>query len=79
MLADGGTNPANGRGAIYLARTPMVEGMKSGGGEKADRRVDGSATAPGTRYSPMRGGDVVMWITAPPCIADGHGRRTNRA
>jgi alpha-ketoglutarate-dependent 2,4-dichlorophenoxyacetate dioxygenase len=56
-------NPANGRGAIYLAsHAYAVEGMEAAAGKKLIDELMAAATAPGTSYlHPWRKGDVVMW------------------
>ena len=56
-------NPANGRGAIYLAsHAYAVEGMEAAAGKKLIDELMELATAPGTSYlHPWRRGDVVMW------------------
>jgi alpha-ketoglutarate-dependent 2,4-dichlorophenoxyacetate dioxygenase len=56
-------NPANGRGALYLAsHAYAVEGMEPAVGKKLIDELMQAATAPGTSYvHPWRGGDVVMW------------------
>jgi alpha-ketoglutarate-dependent 2,4-dichlorophenoxyacetate dioxygenase len=56
-------NPANGRGAIYLAsHAYAVEGMEAAAGKQLIDELMASATAPGTSYlHPWRRGDVVMW------------------
>jgi alpha-ketoglutarate-dependent 2,4-dichlorophenoxyacetate dioxygenase len=56
-------NPANGRGAIYLAsHAYAVEGMEAAAGKKLIDELMALATAPGTSYlHQWRGGDVVMW------------------
>jgi alpha-ketoglutarate-dependent 2,4-dichlorophenoxyacetate dioxygenase len=56
-------NPANGRGAIYLAsHAYAVEGMAASEGKKLIDDLMELATAPGTSYlHPWRRGDVVMW------------------
>jgi alpha-ketoglutarate-dependent 2,4-dichlorophenoxyacetate dioxygenase len=56
-------NPANGRGAIYLAsHAYAVEGMEPAPGKKLIDELMAAATAPGTSYlHPWRSGDVVMW------------------
>jgi alpha-ketoglutarate-dependent 2,4-dichlorophenoxyacetate dioxygenase len=57
------TNPANGRGAIYLAsHAYAVEGMEAAAGKKLIDELMEIATAPGTSYlHQWREGDVVMW------------------
>ena len=56
-------NPANGRGAIYLAsHAYAVEGMEVAAGKKLIDELMAAATAPGASYlHPWRKGDVVMW------------------
>jgi alpha-ketoglutarate-dependent 2,4-dichlorophenoxyacetate dioxygenase len=56
-------NPANGRGAIYLAsHAYAVEGMEPAAGKKLIDGLMAAATAPGTSYlHQWRSGDVVMW------------------
>jgi alpha-ketoglutarate-dependent 2,4-dichlorophenoxyacetate dioxygenase len=56
-------NPANGRGAIYLAsHAYAVEGMEPAAGRKLIEELMEAATAPGVSYlHQWRGGDVVMW------------------
>ena len=56
-------NPANGRGAIYLAsHAYAVEGMEPAAGKKLIDELMAVATAPGTSYKHQwRKGDVVMW------------------
>jgi alpha-ketoglutarate-dependent 2,4-dichlorophenoxyacetate dioxygenase len=56
-------NPANGRGAIYLAsHAYAVEGMEPAVGKKLIEELMAFATAPGTSYvHQWRKGDVVMW------------------
>ena len=56
-------NPANGRGALYLAsHAYAVEGMDPIAGEKFIDELTIAATAPGTTYvHAWRAGDVVMW------------------
>jgi alpha-ketoglutarate-dependent 2,4-dichlorophenoxyacetate dioxygenase len=56
-------NPANGRGAIYLAsHAYAVEGMEPAAGKKLIDELMAFATAPGTSYMHQwRKGDVVMW------------------
>jgi alpha-ketoglutarate-dependent 2,4-dichlorophenoxyacetate dioxygenase len=56
-------NPANGRGAIYLAsHAYAVEGMGAAAGKQLIDELMALATAPGTSYlHQWRGGDVVMW------------------
>jgi alpha-ketoglutarate-dependent 2,4-dichlorophenoxyacetate dioxygenase len=56
-------NPANGRGAIYLAsHAYAVEGMEAAAGKKLIDELMALATAPGTSYlHQWRSGDVVMW------------------
>jgi alpha-ketoglutarate-dependent 2,4-dichlorophenoxyacetate dioxygenase len=56
-------NPANGRGAIYLAsHAYAVEGMNADAGKKLIDELMAFATAPGASYlHQWRPGDVVMW------------------
>jgi alpha-ketoglutarate-dependent 2,4-dichlorophenoxyacetate dioxygenase len=56
-------NPANGRGALYLAsHAYAVEGMEAAAGKRLIDELMEAATAPGTSYvHRWRGGDVVMW------------------
>jgi alpha-ketoglutarate-dependent 2,4-dichlorophenoxyacetate dioxygenase len=56
-------NPANGRGAIYLAsHAYAVEGMEPAAGKKLIDGLMAAATAPGTSYvHQWKSGDVVMW------------------
>jgi alpha-ketoglutarate-dependent 2,4-dichlorophenoxyacetate dioxygenase len=56
-------NPANGRGAIYLAsHAYAVEGMEAAAGTQLIGELMAAATAPGTSYlHQWRKGDVVMW------------------
>jgi alpha-ketoglutarate-dependent 2,4-dichlorophenoxyacetate dioxygenase len=56
-------NPANGRGALYLAsHAYAVEGMEAAAGKRLIDELMDAATAPGTSYvHRWRGGDVVMW------------------
>ena len=56
-------NPANGRGAIYLAsHAYAVEGMEPAAGKKLIDQLMEAATAPGVSYlHQWRAGDVVMW------------------
>jgi alpha-ketoglutarate-dependent 2,4-dichlorophenoxyacetate dioxygenase len=56
-------NPANGRGAIYLAsHAYAVEGMEPAAGKKLIDELMAAATAQGTSYlHQWRSGDVVMW------------------
>jgi alpha-ketoglutarate-dependent 2,4-dichlorophenoxyacetate dioxygenase len=56
-------NPANGRGAIYLAsHAYAVEGMEAAAGKKLIDELMEAATADGTSYlHQWRKGDVVMW------------------
>jgi alpha-ketoglutarate-dependent 2,4-dichlorophenoxyacetate dioxygenase len=56
-------NPANGRGAIYLAsHAYAVEGMEPAAGKQLIDEMMAFATAPGTSYMHQwRKGDVVMW------------------
>jgi alpha-ketoglutarate-dependent 2,4-dichlorophenoxyacetate dioxygenase len=56
-------NPANDRGAIYLAsHAYAIEGMPPSEGKRLIDELMALATAPGTSYlHPWRKGDVVMW------------------
>jgi alpha-ketoglutarate-dependent 2,4-dichlorophenoxyacetate dioxygenase len=56
-------NPANGRGAIYLAsHAYAVEGMEPAAGKKLIDELMAAATVPGASYvHSWRNGDVVMW------------------
>src|SRR4029077_918076 len=56
-------NPANGRGAIYLAsHAYAVEGMEPDAGTRLIEELMAFATAPGASYMHQwRKGDVVMW------------------
>ena len=56
-------NPANGRGAIYLAsHAYAVEGMEAAAGKRLIDELMQFATAPGMSYlHQWRPGDVVMW------------------
>jgi alpha-ketoglutarate-dependent 2,4-dichlorophenoxyacetate dioxygenase len=56
-------NPANGRGALYLAsHAYAVEGMEPAEGKKLIAELMAAATAPGSSYvHRWRSGDVVMW------------------
>jgi len=56
-------NPANGRGAIYLAsHAYAVEGMEPAAGKQMIDELMAFSTAPGTSYlHQWRKGDVVMW------------------
>ena len=56
-------NPANNRGAVYLAsHAYAVEGMEKAAGKKLIDELMAFATAPGTSYlHQWRRGDVVMW------------------
>jgi alpha-ketoglutarate-dependent 2,4-dichlorophenoxyacetate dioxygenase len=56
-------NPANGRGALYLAsHAYAVEGMDQADGRKLIEELTAIATAPGTSYvHGWKTGDVVMW------------------
>jgi alpha-ketoglutarate-dependent 2,4-dichlorophenoxyacetate dioxygenase len=56
-------NPANGRGALYLAsHACAVEGMAPAEGKKLIDELMAAATAPGSSYvHRWRSGDVVMW------------------
>jgi alpha-ketoglutarate-dependent 2,4-dichlorophenoxyacetate dioxygenase len=57
------TNPANGRGALYLAsHAYAIEGMEEAAGQKLLAELMDAATAPGLSYvHRWRNGDVVMW------------------
>ncbi len=56
-------NPANGRGALYIAsHAYAIEGMEPAAGEKLINELTDAATAPGLSYQhSWRSGDVVMW------------------
>ncbi|MGI8526293.1 MAG: TauD/TfdA dioxygenase family protein [Pseudolabrys sp.] len=56
-------NPANGRGAVYLAsHAYTVEGMDDAAGGRLIDELTEAATAPGLSYvHAWRNGDVVMW------------------
>ncbi len=56
-------NPANGRGALYLAsHAYAIEGMERAAGEKLIDELTEAATAHGTSYEhSWRSGDVVLW------------------
>jgi len=56
-------NPANGRGAVYLAsHAYAVERMEAAAGKQMIDELMKAATAPGASYMhPWRKGDVVMW------------------
>lgn len=56
-------NPANGRGALYLAsHAYAIEGMEPTAGKKLLDELMAVATAPGTSYvHGWRSGDIVMW------------------
>ncbi|HET7848662.1 MAG TPA: TauD/TfdA family dioxygenase [Pseudolabrys sp.] len=56
-------NPANGRGAIYLAsHAYAVEGMEPTAGKQLIEELMQAATAPGASYvHKWKSGDVVMW------------------
>ncbi len=56
-------NPANGRGALYIAsHAYAIEGMEPAAGEKLIEELTAAATAPGMGYEhSWRSGDVVMW------------------
>ena len=56
-------NPANGRGALYLAsHAYAVEGMEPVAGARLIEELTAAATAPGCNYlHQWRQGDVVMW------------------
>jgi alpha-ketoglutarate-dependent 2,4-dichlorophenoxyacetate dioxygenase len=56
-------NPANGRGALYLAsHAYAIEGMEAAAGKALIDALMEAATAPGTSYvHAWRSGDVVMW------------------
>jgi alpha-ketoglutarate-dependent 2,4-dichlorophenoxyacetate dioxygenase len=57
------TNPANGRGAIYLAsHAYAVKDMEAAAGKKLIDELMEAATTPGASYlHQWRQGDVVMW------------------
>ena len=56
-------NPANGRGALYLAsHAYAIEGMEPTAGKKLLDELMAVATAPRTSYvHSWRSGDIVMW------------------
>jgi alpha-ketoglutarate-dependent 2,4-dichlorophenoxyacetate dioxygenase len=56
-------NPANGRGALYIAsHAYAVEGMGASAGKALIDELTAAATAPGSSYlHQWRMGDVVMW------------------
>jgi alpha-ketoglutarate-dependent 2,4-dichlorophenoxyacetate dioxygenase len=56
-------NPANGRGALYIAsHAYAVEGMEASAGKALIDELTAAATAPGSFYlHQWRIGDVVMW------------------
>ena len=56
-------NPANGRGALYLAsHAYAIEGMEQAAAQKLLAELMDAATAPGLSYEhAWRAGDVVMW------------------
>ncbi len=56
-------NPANGRGALYIAsHAYAIEGMQDGPGKKLLAELMDAATAPGRSYvHTWNKGDVVMW------------------
>jgi alpha-ketoglutarate-dependent 2,4-dichlorophenoxyacetate dioxygenase len=56
-------NPANSRGALYLAsHAYAIEGMDQAAGQKLLAELMDAATAPGLSYvHTWRNGDVVMW------------------
>ncbi len=56
-------NPANGRGALYIAsHAYAVEGMEAAAGKALIDELTTAATAPGSTYQHQwRMGDVVMW------------------
>jgi alpha-ketoglutarate-dependent 2,4-dichlorophenoxyacetate dioxygenase len=56
-------NPANGRGALYIAsHTYAIEGMEDAAGKKLLEQLMAAATAPGASYlHTWDRGDVVMW------------------
>ena len=56
-------NPANGRGALYIASHAYgVEGMDADAGRRLIEELTDAATAPGTSYlHQWKQGDVVMW------------------
>jgi alpha-ketoglutarate-dependent 2,4-dichlorophenoxyacetate dioxygenase len=57
------TNPANGRGALYLAsHAYAIEGTEKAAAQKLIEELMDAATAPGTSYiHQWKSGDVVMW------------------
>jgi len=56
-------NPANGRGALYLAsHAYAIEGLQAAAGKALIDELMAAATAPGTSYvHAWKAGDVVMW------------------
>jgi len=56
-------NPANGRGALYIAsHTYAIEGMGRAAGQQLIDQLTAVATAPGTTYEhKWKDGDVIMW------------------
>jgi alpha-ketoglutarate-dependent 2,4-dichlorophenoxyacetate dioxygenase len=56
-------NPANGRGALYLAsHAYAIEGLDAAAGTRLIAELTAAATAPGSGYlHKWRKGDVVMW------------------
>jgi alpha-ketoglutarate-dependent 2,4-dichlorophenoxyacetate dioxygenase len=56
-------NPANGRGALYIAsHTYAIEGIQDGAGKKLLAELMAAATAPGRSYvHTWNKGDVIMW------------------
>jgi alpha-ketoglutarate-dependent 2,4-dichlorophenoxyacetate dioxygenase len=56
-------NPANGRGALYIAsHACAIEGMDEAAAQRLLAELTEAATAPGTSYEHVwRQGDVVMW------------------
>jgi alpha-ketoglutarate-dependent 2,4-dichlorophenoxyacetate dioxygenase len=56
-------NPANGRGALYIAsHTYAIEGMEPAAATKLIEELTTAATAPGTTYEhKWKAGDVIMW------------------
>jgi alpha-ketoglutarate-dependent 2,4-dichlorophenoxyacetate dioxygenase len=56
-------NPANGRGALYIAsHAYAIEGVEQGAAQQLIAELTDAATAPGSSYThTWRQGDVVMW------------------
>jgi len=56
-------NPANGRGALYIASHDYaIEGVEQGAAQQLIAELTDAATAPGSSYThTWRQGDVVMW------------------